>query len=119
MASALVEKKSALLHGVCTVHTSEKAPSEIRVEGKFDVGTQDVQAATATFLAAMEPHSRGRTHPHVPGRAPWWQGETTQVGPHVAKPTLGGRAKTAHPTLFTAVDSSSGVQPMGARTRTG
>ena len=47
----------ALLHGVCTIHTSDKAPNATRVEGNFEVGTQGVQAATATFLDAMEPHS--------------------------------------------------------------
>ena len=45
----------ALLHGVCTIHTS-KSSSEAWVEGSFDVGKKDVQASTAAFLKAMEPH---------------------------------------------------------------
>ena len=46
----------ALLHGVCTLHTSYKASSDAQVEGSFEVGTKGVQASTTTFLDAMEPH---------------------------------------------------------------
>ena len=49
--------RHSLLRGVCTIHTSDKAPSDTRVKGTFEVGTQGVQASTATFLDAMEPHS--------------------------------------------------------------
>ena len=46
----------ALLHGVCTIHTSYKTSSEARVEGSFEVGKKSVQASTTAFLDAMEPH---------------------------------------------------------------
>ena len=46
----------ALLHGVCTVHTSHKTSSEARVEGTFEAGKKSVQASTTAFRDAMEPH---------------------------------------------------------------
>ena len=47
---------AALLHGVCTLHTSSKKSDGAWVEGSFPVDTSGVQASTAAFLAAMEPH---------------------------------------------------------------
>ena len=49
------EVLAALLHGVCTLHTSSKESARVRVEGAFPVDNIDVQASTAAFLAAMEP----------------------------------------------------------------
>ena len=46
----------ALLHRVCTMHTSYNTSSEARVEGSFEVGNKNVQALTTAFLDAMEPH---------------------------------------------------------------
>ena len=47
---------AALLHGACTLRTSNTAPGTAQVEGSFDIGHLDVQAATAAFLKATEPH---------------------------------------------------------------
>ena len=48
---------AALLHGACTLHTGSAAPSVACVAGTFETGKPDVQAETATFLKATEPHS--------------------------------------------------------------
>ena len=47
---------AALLHGACTLHTSNTAPSVAHVAGTFETGKPDVQAETAAFLKATEPH---------------------------------------------------------------
>ena len=54
---------AALLHGACTLHTSNAAPTVARVAGTFELGESDVEAETATFLKATEPH-------------PLWEGPT-------------------------------------------
>ena len=48
---------AALLHGVCTVRTTNTVPDAAQVEGHFEMGHSDVQAETAAFLKATEPHS--------------------------------------------------------------
>ena len=47
---------AALLHSVCTIHTCSKEAIFPEVEGNFPAGTANVQAFTAAFAAAMEPH---------------------------------------------------------------
>ena len=47
---------AALLHGVCTVRTTNTVPGTAQVEGHFEMGHLDVQAETAAFLNATEPH---------------------------------------------------------------
>ena len=47
---------AALLHGVCTLHTSSKGSDGAWVEGSFAVDIHGVQASTTAFLDAMEPH---------------------------------------------------------------
>ena len=47
---------SALLHGVCTLHTSYKESAGVWVDGCFSVGNKGVVASTADFLPAMQPH---------------------------------------------------------------
>ena len=54
---------AALLHGACTLHTGNTAPSVARVAGTFEIGEPDVQAETTAFLKATEPH-------------PLWEGPT-------------------------------------------
>ena len=54
---------AALLHGACTLHTSNTAPGVAHVAGTFHAGPPDVQAETAAFLQATEPH-------------PLWEGPT-------------------------------------------
>ena len=54
---------AALLHGACTLHTSNTAPSVARVAETFEIGESDVQAETAAFLKATEPR-------------PLWEGPT-------------------------------------------
>ena len=54
---------AALLHGACTLHTSNASPSIAQVAGTFEIGQPDVRAATAAFLKATEPH-------------PLWEGPT-------------------------------------------
>ena len=48
---------AALLHGVCTLRTSNIVPGTAQVEGSFEIGNLDVQAETAAFLTATEPHA--------------------------------------------------------------
>ena len=47
---------SALLHGVCTLHTSHRESAGAWVDGCFSAGSKGVVASAAAFLAAMEPH---------------------------------------------------------------
>ena len=47
---------AALLHGACTLRTGNTVPGTAQVEGSFDIGNLDVQAETAAFLKATEPH---------------------------------------------------------------
>ena len=47
---------TALLHGVCTLHTSHKESAGVWVDGCFSAGSNGVVASTAAFLTAMEPH---------------------------------------------------------------
>ena len=54
---------AALLHGACTLHTSNTSPSVAHVAGTFETGQPDVRAETAAFLKATEPH-------------PLWEGPT-------------------------------------------
>ena len=46
---------SALLHGACTIHTSDKESVGVSVEGSFSSSRRAVSESTAAFLAAMEP----------------------------------------------------------------
>ena len=57
---------AALLHGACTLRTSNTVPGTAQVEGSFEIGHLDVQAATAAFLKATEPHGLGGASPPVP-----------------------------------------------------
>ena len=57
---------AALLHGACTLRTSNTMPGTAQVEGSFEIGHLDVQAATAAFLKATEPHGLGGVSPPVP-----------------------------------------------------
>ena len=47
---------AALLRGACTLHTSDTVPGTAQVAGSFEIGDLDVQAETAAFLKATEPH---------------------------------------------------------------
>ena len=47
---------AALLHGACTLHTSDTVPGTAQIAGTFEIGDLDVQAETAAFLKATEPH---------------------------------------------------------------
>ena len=47
---------AALLHGACTLHTSDTVPGTAQIAGTFEIGDLAVQAETAAFLKATEPH---------------------------------------------------------------
>ena len=50
----MLQVLSALLHGVCTVHTNDQT-SKAFVQGEFPIKWKWVSESTADFLAAMEP----------------------------------------------------------------
>ena len=47
---------AALLHGACTLRTSDTVPGAAQIAGSLEIGDLDVQAETAAFLKATEPH---------------------------------------------------------------
>ena len=51
---------AALLHGACTLHTSDTVPGTAQVAGSFEIGDLDVQAETAAFLKCLAEHYEGK-----------------------------------------------------------